>query len=83
MKNTTTVTSREFNQNSSRAKREASKGPVIITERGKPAHVLLSIQEYRKLTGQEVSIVDLLGMDTDVDWEPVVLRDMARPADLS
>ena len=47
-----TLSSREFNQDTSRAKKAASKGPVFITDRGKPAHVLLSIQEYQCLSGQ-------------------------------
>ncbi|MGL5116317.1 MAG: type II toxin-antitoxin system Phd/YefM family antitoxin [Beijerinckiaceae bacterium] len=36
-----TMTSREFNQHVSRAKRAAKDGPVIITERGKPSYVLM------------------------------------------
>ena len=47
----TTISSREFNQDTSGAKKAASKGPVFITDRGKPAHVLLSIEDYQKLTG--------------------------------
>ena len=35
------MSSREFNQNPSEAKREAETGPVIVTDRGKPAFVLL------------------------------------------
>ena len=46
----TTFSSREFNQNTSRAKKAAVEGPVFITDRGKPAHVLLSIDDYRRLT---------------------------------
>ena len=45
----TTMTSREFNQDAGRAKRAAQNGPVFITDRGRPAHVLLSIEEYQKL----------------------------------
>ena len=56
-------TSREFNQDTARAKREAAHGPVFITDRGEPSHVLLSIDEYRRLTGVgRKSIVDLLWM---------------------
>ena len=47
---TTTLSSREFNQDTSRAKKAAKFGPVFITDRGQPAHVLLSIDDYRKLT---------------------------------
>ncbi len=42
-----TIGSREFNQDLSRAKREADAGPVVITDRGEPAYVLLSCERYR------------------------------------
>ena len=42
--NITSVTSRELNQDVARAKTAAKSGPVFITDRGKPAHVLLSIE---------------------------------------
>ena len=48
----TTFSSREFNQDASRAKKAARGGPVFITDRGKPAHVLLTIEEYRRLRGE-------------------------------
>lgn len=41
----TTLSSRELNQDVSRAKRAARHGPVLITDRGKPAHVLLSFED--------------------------------------
>src|SRR3546814_16559913 len=47
----TTLTSRQFNQDAGGAKKAAERGPVIIPDRGKPAHVLLGIQEYRRLIG--------------------------------
>ena len=43
-----TMTSREFNQHVSRAKRAAKDGPVIITERGKPSYVLMRHEEFAK-----------------------------------
>jgi prevent-host-death family protein len=43
------VTARDFNRDVSAAKRAASKGPVIITDRGEPSHVLLSIEDYHRL----------------------------------
>lgn len=81
----TTVSSREFNQDASGAKRAASKGPVIITDRGRPAHVLLTIEAYQKLTQKTASIAELLAMPgvADVDFEPPRVGRMARPADLS
>ena len=83
MKAVTTLSSREFNQHASEAKKAASKGPVFITDRGRPAHVLMSIEEYRRITGQSESIVDLLAMEADLSWEPPVLLDKAQSADLS
>ena len=77
----TILTSREFNQDAARAKRAARKGPVFITDRGKPALVLLSIDEYRRLRGDKPSIVDLLSMDEDIDFEPPRIDWEAKPAD--
>ncbi len=81
----TTVTSREFNQDVSRIKRAAFNGPVFITDRGHPAHVLLTIQDYQKLTEIKESIIDLLAMPdaADVDFEPEKLnKHIYRPEDL-
>ena len=82
----TTVTSREFKQEVSKAKREALKGPVFITDRGRAAHVLLSIETYQKISDKEESIVELLAMPdaTDIDFNPPRLeKGIYRPADLS
>ena len=81
----TTVSSREFNQDTGRAKRASLDGPVFITDRGKPAHVLLTIEEYRKLTGQPDRIADALAMPgiEDVEFEPAPLTLGLRPADFS
>jgi prevent-host-death family protein len=57
---TVTLTSREFNQDTARAKREAAHGPVFVTDRGTPTHVLLTVAEYGRLTKTKQSIVDLL-----------------------
>ena len=81
----TTVSSREFNQDASGAKRAASKGPVIITDRGRPAHVLLTFEAYQKLTQKTASIAELLAMPgvADIKFEPPRVGRIARPADLS
>jgi len=81
----TTFSSREFNQHASEAKRAAEKGPVFITDRGRPAHVLLSIEEYRRLTGQGQKIADLLLMpgSADVELDLPRLQDLPLLADLS
>jgi len=63
------LSSREFNRDVSAAKRAASKAPVIITDRGQPSHVLLSIADYRRLLADQRSIVDWLSADDAVDLE--------------
>lgn len=82
----TTLSSREFNQDTSRAKKAASNGPVFITDRGKPAHVLLSIEEYQRITGQRRNIADLLAMPpgfSDIELELPPRTERAKPVDLS
>jgi prevent-host-death family protein len=79
------MSSREFNQDTGRAKKAAARGPVFITDRGRPAHVLLRIEEYRRLTEGQPGIVDRLGLppgveDVEIEFPP--MRDVPRPADL-
>jgi prevent-host-death family protein len=81
----TTISSREFNQDAGGAKRAAEKGPVIITDRGRPSHVLLSFEEYRKLAGTGRSLLDLVAQDEDddIDFDPPRMGDrIFRPVDL-
>ena len=63
------VASREFNQDVSSAKRAARLEPVFVTDRGRPTHVLMSIDAFRQLTGQTETIIDLLAMPglSDID----------------
>ncbi len=81
----TTLSSRQFNQDASNAKKAAMSGPVIITDRGRPAHVLLTFEEYKKITGRQTKIADLLAMPglEDIELEIPPLRDLAQPADFS
>ena len=81
----TSVSSREFNQDTGRAKRAARRGPVVITDRGRPSHVLLTFEEYNRLASRGRNVIDLLGMPAgveDAELETPDLRDSARPADL-
>ena len=68
----TTISSREFNQDVSGAKRAAETGPVIITDRGQPAYVLLRHEAYRRLAGKASSIRALLDQPgtEDVEFDP-------------
>jgi len=64
------ISSREFNQDVSAAKRLARAEPVFVTDRGRPTHVLMSIAAFRELSGQRESIVDLLAMPRAGSAEP-------------
>jgi prevent-host-death family protein len=79
---TTQMTSREFNQHASRAKRAAERGPVYITDRGRPAHVLLTYEAYERLLGSK-DLVELLGEPEgvqDVELTIPTGTEPARPA---
>ena len=80
-----TMSSREFNQNPSEAKRAAETGPVVVTDRGQPAFVLLRYDAYRRLSGGG-SIVDRLRQDepdADFEFEPPKLGgELLKPAEL-
>jgi len=54
------MTSREFNQDTARAKREAALGPVYVTDRGKPTHVLLTVADYERLAGPRKTLGEML-----------------------
>lgn len=81
----TTLSSREFNQDTSRAKKAAQDGPVFITDRGRLAHVLLTVEEYQRLSGASASIIDMLAMSdaADIDFAAPRAQGITKPADLS
>lgn len=69
---TSTVTSREFNQNIGKAQRQAHQEPVIITNRGKPDLVLLSYDEYQRMVGKKQTLLEAIGNHDAafIDFEP-------------
>jgi PHD/YefM family antitoxin component YafN of YafNO toxin-antitoxin module len=81
----TTLTSREFGQDTDRARKAATEGPVFITDHDEPAHVLLSIADYRRLAGGHTTLAEALSMpgDEDIDFDPPKLALTLRPADFS
>ncbi len=81
----TTLSSREFNQDTGKAKKAAADGPVFITDRGKPAHVLLSIEEYQRITGHRRNIVEALSMPglSDIELDIPPRRKSIRDVDFS
>jgi prevent-host-death family protein len=81
----TTVTSREFNRDTGAAKRAARSGPVYITDRGRPSHVLLSFEDFQRLAGQP-GLLELLAVPAEeatIDFRPGTSDERARPADLT
>ena len=79
-----TVSSRELNQALSQVKKSSLTGPVIITDRGRPSHVMMSYAHYQRLTGKRTSIVERLSSpDTaELEFEPVSHRLGLKPAQL-
>ncbi|WP_206245835.1 type II toxin-antitoxin system Phd/YefM family antitoxin [Novosphingobium terrae] len=83
--NTHFLSSKEFSRDPGRAKKAADDGAVFITNRNHPTHVLLRIEEYRKLTTSKGSIVDKLALveAADIDFEVPRVGIGLKPADLS
>jgi len=81
-----TFSSREFNQQVAAAKRAASGDAVVyVLDRGEPAHVLMSIDKFRALSGQTQSIVEMLAMPeaAQIDFEMERAQDLSRTVDWS
>jgi prevent-host-death family protein len=82
----TTISSRELNQDATAATRAALNGPVIVTDGGEPAFVLMTHAEFRRLTGAgRKNIVELLAdpESPDIEFDPPKLgNDLVRAADL-
>jgi len=80
-----TITSREFNHDTGRAKKAARSGPVYVTDRGKPSFVLLTYGRYRELVGGPSHLVETLCRTPgagEIDFEVPRRREVAEPADL-
>ena len=65
------VTSRELNHDVSAVKRAAARGPVVITDHGRPSHVLLTFADYERLAGIDTSLAEAFVMPDEVEFEPV------------
>ena len=79
------MSGREFNQAVSEAQKAANFGPVFITDRGRPAHVLMSMAHYQQLTGGQPKIGELLSMPgvAELVLDTPKLSDVAQAADFS
>ena len=81
----TTISSREPKKDATRAKQATKSGPVFITDRGKPVYVLLSFEDYQRLTRQWRNIADALAMPdvACIEFEPPRVTIGVLPVDLS
>ena len=81
---TTTFSSREFNQDTARAKKAASEGVVVITDRGVPAHVLMTFERYQELAAGNQDIVSLLGLAEcpEIEFDPPKAEGLTTRLDL-
>ena len=72
-----TISSREFNQNTGLAKRLTEQGIVVITDRGESAHVLMSYQDYLRLTqAKPATLAELIAQEEpQLEFEPPRLGD--------
>ncbi|MGV8840448.1 MAG: type II toxin-antitoxin system Phd/YefM family antitoxin [Bauldia sp.] len=69
----TTISSRKFNQDRSAAKKLAEQGPVVITDRGRPTHVLMTHEDYKRISSRPMSLLEALAQpgsdEDDVDLD--------------
>lgn len=81
----TSLSSRELNHDVSRAKKAALKGPVIITDRGKPSHVLMTYSDFERLSAKRRNLVDALSMPglSAIELDPPRAEITPREVDLS
>jgi prevent-host-death family protein len=79
-----TFSSREFNRRVGEAKKAANEGPVFIINRGQPAYVLLTIDDYRALAAPRQDIAALLAMPDVGEFELSISprRDLPKAAEL-
>lgn len=68
-----TITAADFNRRPSQVKRSAVEGPVVITERDHPSFVLMTYDEFQRLSGESLDSVKFLAMDDDqeIEFEPL------------
>lgn len=73
----TTFSSRTLNQDIGRVKRATADGPVVITDRGRPAHVVMRYDDYQKLLGHDEPLSRALSLPDlavdELDTPPISL----------
>lgn len=69
MRKATTITSREFHQDTARVTRAARKGPVYITKHGKPDLIVLEVDEFEKERRKPMMLNEIRGIEGLEDIE--------------
>jgi prevent-host-death family protein len=66
------MTSASFNQNPSKAKQAANDQPVVITDHGKPTHVLVTYEQFEANWQKSKTLAEALGDPNgmDLDFDP-------------
>ncbi|MBO0904385.1 type II toxin-antitoxin system Phd/YefM family antitoxin [Jiella sonneratiae] len=78
------ISAREFNQNASAARKAANDAPLVVTDHGRPTHVLMSYEEYERLKKERRSVLDLFAdpsPDADFDFQPQRDKSLPREVD--
>lgn len=83
-----TMTSEDLDRDAAGAEKAAESGPVLVTDGGEPAFVLLSFADYRRLVAQrpgQRSLIDVLadteGQDFDFNPDKAEMRLLPRLGD--
>jgi PHD/YefM family antitoxin component YafN of YafNO toxin-antitoxin module len=68
----TTVSDHQFNRDISGVKEATQRGPVFIMGDGKLAYVLMTMEDYLRLSGNQMTLAQALAQvgAADSDYEP-------------
>jgi len=81
-----TFSSRDFTRDVASAKRAAAEGPVFITDRGRPAYALLTIDDYYRMVGQGepslLAVMDDISGGGNIEFEALRLNIATQTAEL-
>lgn len=75
-----TFSAHEFAHDLGRVKRAAREGPVFITDRGRPAYALVTIEEFHRLANfgspgrSLLDVMDSLPVTAGIEFQPARLR---------
>ncbi len=79
------ISSQDFEQDPERMLRMADERPVVISDEGRPSHVLLSWPDYCRLVAGRQNLAAKLGAPglSDINFEPERVHVVPRDVDFS